>query len=688
MGKTLLFCLLIFTTAALSAKTEKKDSKDSEAKIYKSEEIVVTVSKIKRKLAKSPVKIEVITAKQIEKKGASNIIEVLESTLGVRIDNQCSICNTTAVKLSGVPGRYTLLLIDGFPIHSSLGQTYGWLNIAAADIEQIEIMKGSQSVLYGTDAIGGIVNVVTKKPHRKPHMTVSAEVGNYGYNQVTGSASYREGDLGISLVTTHSMHDSIDRDNDGLSEYTGYVRKTFGGNITYKFSKSIKNFTRFAIAQEQRQGGGMGDFMPVLNDVRRDFSESILTNRIELGNRTTFKLNNKHKVNLLFSYNYHKQDSDYEGEVYVGKQHLYTGEVHGIHKFNKNVTLIEGVSFKQEHLNENLAISEYDYTTFGIFAQGDFDITKSLNTTAGVRYDHHNEFGSVFTPSLAIRFSPSKMVTLRINGGTGFRAPTTFYEYAHGVRPEGYTLVNNADEAEKSYNGNFDLTLSLPKFQFVIGSAFTRIEDAITVDVASEADGAIKEGDVIIHNVNENLDIFSIEASLTYKPINDIIATVGYGYYNYTDDAGALVSAPPVHQITWDLNYQIAALNKVNININGSLFSPMDLTKVYGEAYNASSETDTVEEWLDPSNADTTSLKLDKSPWYFTLNAKIIIPVYKDMAKLHFGINNILDYHQSDEESPLMFPREADGSAGDADVVYVWGPMKGRFFYSGLTIKL
>ena len=95
----------------------------------------------------------------IERTGATTLIEVLTHKTGVRIDNQCAICNTTAIKLSGFPGRYTLMLIDGFPVFSSLGQTYGLMNIEAAQIERIEIVKGASSILYGTATPADVVYI-------------------------------------------------------------------------------------------------------------------------------------------------------------------------------------------------------------------------------------------------------------------------------------------------------------------------------------------------------------------------------------------------------------------------------------------------------------------------------------------------------------------------------------------------
>lgn len=141
--------------------------KGSEGTQEGEDSIVVTATKVKTKLKDVPVKTEVVGKKKITQKGAANLLDALDNEPGVVIDNACSICGSSSIKLSGLPGRYTLYLMDGLPLYSSLGATYGLAGIPAAMIERVEIVKGASSVLYGTDAIGGVVNIITKKPNRQ-----------------------------------------------------------------------------------------------------------------------------------------------------------------------------------------------------------------------------------------------------------------------------------------------------------------------------------------------------------------------------------------------------------------------------------------------------------------------------------------------------------------------------------------
>ena len=164
-----------------------------------------------------------------------------------------------------------------------------------------------------------------------------------------------------------------------------------------------------------------------------------------------------------------------------------------------------------------------------------------------------------------------------------------------------------------------------------------------------------------------------------------LLASVGYGWYLYTDRGGALVTAPPVHQFTLGIQ-----LNFKRIGLKGSVFAevfgPMDLEKVYGPGYNAQPGTD-LEGWLDTANADLSSPKRTHSPWYGVVNLRLEQRIYKGLSAF-FGIDNVFDYHQVKIESPLYYPADADGNPTNADVTYIWGPLRGRFIYGGLRLEL
>ncbi|MBT3218031.1 MAG: TonB-dependent receptor, partial [Proteobacteria bacterium] len=620
---------------------------------FRGEDQVVTGTRIPRRISDAPVLTEVIDADRIEAKGAVCLVDALTYEPGVRIDNMCSICNTTGIKLSGMPAAYTMLLVDGVPTYSSLGQTYGWLMLSAADIERIEIIRGANSILYGTDAMGGVVNVITKAPTERASAQLNLEAGAFGYHYLTGNAGVRRGPWSLSLTSSHTAHGSIDRDGDEVSEFAGYKRGNLSAAVRYD-RQAVDVLTRVSATQEARQGGGMGSIIEVLDDAdRRGFSETILTQRLEASSVIDVHVNDDLDLETTLSVVHHHQDSDYEQEVYVGKQFMVFGQEAAVAKLHQRYSIVGGIAYRGEFLEENLALSDYKYHLAGVFVQGDWLPDPRVELLHGIRYDFHNVFGHIVTPRVSLRGNPVPELTLRLTSGTGFRAPTTFYEYAHGVRPEGYKLVMSADNPETSINTNLSAQLDLGrKFRATVEGGYNRVKNPITVE-------ATADGNVEVFNADGVLTIVSTEVQLQSSPVEPLFLTAGYGHYIYDDPAGAVVSAPPADVIDFsvDVSLDFGLLVAVATTITG----PMDLRSVYGLAYNGHDKMK-ITDWLDVANADLNSAKLEMSPWQATLDARVQ-QEFKGGISLYVGAKNLLDYHQSDVEGPLMFPDE-DGAAG------------------------
>lgn len=665
-------------TEALAEEATEDD--EAEAISGEAGEVVITGTKTPKLVKETPVKTEVITRKDIERSGATNLTEALEHKTGVRVDNQCSVCNTSSIKLSGLPGRYTLLLIDGFPVFSSLGQTYGLMNIEAAQIEQIEIVKGASSVLYGTDAIGGVVNIITRKPGKYNFGTLSAQYGSYDSHRISGAASVSRGDLSALITMSHSSHDRVDRNGNDISEYAGYARSVGSATVRWKASSKTDVLLRLSTAHEARQGGGMGAFIEVLDDTdnRRSFAESILSDRVETGLKLEQRFTPGTTGNLMLAYTYHHQDSDYEGEVYNARQHIAVAQAELHARPFSNLELVMGLPYRMEYLDENLAKDDYDYHVLGVFGQADWHIVPNLEAVAGVRYDYHNVFGSVFTPRLALKWAATPDLAIRTGFGTGFRTPTTFYEYAHGVRPEGYELKNNADKPESSMSANLSVTWDLGNWlEATAEGAWTRVKDPISVGVS-------EGGDVEVFNVDGTLKVLSGELALTSRPLRWLAVNSGYGYYRYWDEGSALTSAPPSHQINASVDIDVSSIG-FKATVGADVYAPMNLSSVYGDGFNVQADKDNLAGWLDEANADLDNPKRDESPWWFVVNVRLQQRLAQGIY-VYAGVDNLLDFNQADEEDPLFFPADENGLPTPADVVYIWGPLRGRYVYGGLKV--
>ncbi|MEM1009156.1 MAG: TonB-dependent receptor, partial [Myxococcota bacterium] len=448
------------TVAQAKGKSTKSKIRQSPGKASKKsgiddvDPVVVTGTRTRRRISDTPVKTEVVTASQIESKGARNLVEALAFEPGVRLDNQCSVCNTTGLRLSGLPGRYLLVMVDGLPVYSSLGLTYGLLQIDTMDIKQIEIVKGANSVLYGTDAISGVVNIITRIPKKGGEGSVGFEYGSFNALRFSGYVGFRKDRFSLGITASYTSQDRVDRDGDGVSEFTGFDRFNASMVARYRFSSRTHLLLRASFLQDNRIGGAVrGSIIEILSDFnpdadpnaggqfgRRGLSETILTRRFGGGLR--FEHRASQFVTLITSLTglSHVQDSDYEGDVYVGHQTMLFAQ-QAVHINILNRALLQvGATYRYEGLVENRALSEYQYHMPGVYAQIEWLALRWLELVGGFRYDYHNTFGHIPTPRIALKIAPLKGLTFRGVWGTGFRAPTTFYEYAHGARPQGYQL--------------------------------------------------------------------------------------------------------------------------------------------------------------------------------------------------------------------------------------------------------
>lgn len=670
--------------------------------------VVVTGTRTRRRVSDTPVKTEVVSARRIQAKGARNLVEALAFEPGVRLDNQCSVCNTTGLRLSGLPGRYLLVMVDGLPVYSSLGLTYGLLQIDTMDIKQIEIVKGANSVLYGTDAISGVVNIITRVPKEGGEGSLGFEYGAFGSLRLAGNAGFTKGPFSLGATASYTTHNAVDRDGDGVSEFAGFNRFNASMVARYRFSSKTNLLLRGSFLQENRQGGAAsGSILEILSDFnpnadptagqafgRRGLSETIFTTRYGGGLRLEHKAGKWVKLVTSVTALNHKQDSDYEGDVYVGDQTmLFAHQSVQINILNRAL-LQTGVTYRYEGLVENRALSEYQYHMPGVYAQVEWLALSWLELVGGFRYDYHNTFGHVPTPRIAFKIAPVKSLTFRGVWGTGFRAPSTFYEYAHGARPQGYKLVNDAKSPERSMSANVSATYTPGRWlSLTLEGAWNRITDPITFEVSEQAQGELREGDVRVFNSEGELMVFSFEAQVQSNPLPWLQLSAGYGFYEYINQ-DVLVSAAPRHHITFGFDVQIPKVN-TRISLTGEVFLPMNLTSVYGEGFNIQGKP-TLERWLNPANADTNSPKLAMSPTYGLINIRIeqdlasLLRFAKIKApanvSLYFGIDNLLDFHQNDIEGPIFFPKGSDGKPGPADIVYIWGPMRGRFIYAGIKV--
>ncbi len=385
------------------------------------DEVIITGTLKAVSRLESPVPVEVYSTTFLKKNPTPNIFEALNNVNGVRPQLNCNVCNTGDIHINGLEGPYTLVMIDGMPIVSGLSTVYGLSGIPNSLIEQIEIVKGPASSLYGSEAVGGLINVITKLPENAPLFFGDGFVTSWGEVNLDAGAKFNLGST-VSILTGvnyFNYSNPIDNNNDNFTDVTLQDRIS----IFQKWDVKRKNNRQFSFAgryfYEDRWGGEM-QWNKSFRGGNEVYGESIYTSRYELfGN---YQLPVSEKIDFQFSYSDHDQNSVYGDTPYLAKQRIGFGQFIWDKKIRSHDFLV-GTALRYNYYNDNTTATDQadEVTIPSFFVQDEIGISSKQSVLLGLRYDYDSRHGNIFTPRIAYRFKPTEDDIIRLNAGTGFR---------------------------------------------------------------------------------------------------------------------------------------------------------------------------------------------------------------------------------------------------------------------------
>jgi outer membrane receptor for ferrienterochelin and colicins len=361
-------------------------------------------------------------------------------------------------------GPYTMILIDGMPIVSSLSTVYGLAGIPNSMVKRVEVVKGPASTLYGSEAVGGLINIITKDPLTadKLKTDISAtSIGEYNFDVNTKFTSGNSvSTLGINYFNYQNRRD-INKDN--------FTDVTLQNRISVfnKWTFNRKNNRIFTLAgryiYESRWGGEL-QWNKNFRGSDSIYGESIYTNRVELiGNYELAK-----DLFVDYSYNYHHQDS-YYGEVkYNAYQHVAFGQV----RYNKKIKqhdILFGLPLRYTWYDDNSPATakvngqNLPYKTYlpGVFVQDEWKLHEKLTTLLGLRYDYNNNHGSIVTPRVSFKYAPNHSNTVRLSAGNGYRVVNLFTEDHAALTGAREVVITEELRPEQSWNANLELCVAI-----------------------------------------------------------------------------------------------------------------------------------------------------------------------------------------------------------------------------------
>ena len=648
------------------------------------QEVIITGTLKAVSRLESPVPVEVYSTTFLKKNPTPSVFEALNNVNGVRPQLNCNVCNTGDIHINGLEGPYTLVMIDGMPIVSGLSTVYGLSGIPNSLIEQIEIVKGPASSLYGSEALGGLINIITKLPENAPLFFAESFGTSWGEINFDLGVKANVGKNATVLVgANYFKYDQlIDNNNDNFTDLTNQDRIS----LFQKWNFKRRNKRNFSLAgryfYEDRWGGEL-QWNKSFRGGDEVYGESIYTSRFEIfGN---YQLPLSEKIDFQFSYSDHDQNSVYGNTPYLAQQRIGFGQFIWDKKI-KSHDLLLGAAIRYNYYNDNTTATILaDETAIpSLFVQDEIGFNNKQSLLLGMRYDYNSRHGNIFTPRIAYRFKPTDDDIIRLNAGTGFRVVNLFTEEHAALTGAREVIIKDELNPEESYN----ITLNYLKKLYLKNGMYFTIDTSAWYTYFTNA--IIPDYDTNPNQIiYDNLDGFSQSSGLSFNIDavfgSGIRASIGAIYQDVSKTENG-IKTPQIltekYSGVWSFSYKHYGTNLI-FDYTGSLYGPMRLP-LLGE--------------LDPRS--------EYSPVWSIQNIQITYDGL-DRFEMYGGIKNLLDWTPN-KGNPFIIARsddpfdqnvvfDTDGNAISTldnpyaltfDPSYVYGPNQGIRLFFGIRYAL
>jgi len=648
------------------------------------DEVVVTGTLKAVSRLETPVPVEVYTAAFLKKNPTSNIFEALQNVNGVRPQLNCNICNTGDIHINGLEGPYTMVTIDGMPIVSGLSTVYGLSGIPNSLIDRIEIVKGPASSLYGSEAVGGLINVITKSAETAPLFYADVFSTSWLENNVDIGAKYRIGKKVNSLlgVNYFNYDNPIDNNQDNFTDVTLQERISVFNKLTID-RKSKKEFSLAGRFFYEDRWGGELQWNKSYRGGDEVYGESIYTKRYEALGK--YQLPISENIFASFSYTNHNQNSAYGHVFFLAKQEIAYGQITWDKKINNHDFLL-GTAYRYQYYNDNTVatITAEKTKISSLFIQDEVKLTEKHSVLLGARYDYNSIHGSIFTPRIAFKWKPTKNDILRLNAGTGFRVVNLFTEEHAALTGSREVIITEHLNPEKSYNINLNY---LKKFELANGTHsiiefstwYTYFKNQILPDYDTNPN------QIIYSNLNGYSKTYGITGNLELIFPFGLKTMVGFTALESKNKRDGIISTPILTEkfsATWGITYDIPKWF-LSIDYTGNLYGPMRLP-LLGD--------------LDP--------RKEHSPFWSIQNIQFTYKKFNPF-EIFGGIKNLLNWTPN-KNNPFLIARandpfdkevvfDANGNATATpnnpyaltfDPSYVYGPNQGIRGFIGVRYRI
>ena len=647
--------------------------------------VVVSANRSETTRMMAPTLVNVVEMATYDKVNATSLSQGLVFQPGVRVENNCQNCSYQQVRINGLDGPYTQILIDSRPIFSALAGVYGIEQLPANMVDRVEVMRGGGSALFGSSAIAGTINIITKEPVRNSASishTTSSINGTSAFDHNTSlnaSIVTEDNKMGLAVFGQNRQKDGYDHDGDGFTELTEMSGQTLGMRGYVKTGLYSKITAEYHHLQEYRRGGDNLHLPPHEVMIAEQVRHSINTGSLKYD---WFSPDERHRFNVFASLQHINRESYYGagmdpnayGETMdltwvAGGQYVYKFE----NCLFMPADLTAGLEYNQDHLQDNMW--GYDRLTDQVVRIGSAYLQNEWKNARwsfllGGRLDKHNLMdGVIFSPRANLRFNPTEKINLRASYSYGFRAPQAFDEDLHIDNVGGIvSMIRLADdlkvEKSQSVSVSADMYAQWGDWQgnLLVEGFYTDLSDVFALTEIGVEDGVL-----IKERRNESgARVFggNLEGKLAYRSIWQIQAGMTLQKSDYkeahawAEDVEAVTTMFRTPNLYGYFVTSYNPLKQLMLSLSGTYTGRMLVEHHAG--------------WIDANRTEKTPDFFDmnfKAAYDFRLHGNIKL-------QLNAGVQNIFNAFQRDfDQGP------------DRDSGYIYGPSASRCFYLGVKLS-
>lgn len=656
----------------------------------KTSNVVVTATRNEKIYEDIPIKVSTMSESDFNITSSNNLRESLQYQPGVRTEVNCQNCGFSQVRINGLEGKYSQILIDGRAIFSSLNGVYGLDQIPTNMIDRVEIIRGGGSSLYGGNAIAGVINIITKEPCFNffnislNNMLVN---GSYPENNLTlnGTIMSESQKMGISIFGMMNRRHEYDANGDGFTEIGRMNVKTFGSKLFWNFSSQSKFTAEFNAIQHDIRGGNLLDLPPHETDITESAEHNTFMTQINYEH--FFKHGDK--INAYISAQQTKRSSYYGANQDINAYGNTDNETFSVGaNYTKTImnlvgdhAFILGYETNYDEMKDfapaySRTIDQTAYSN-GFYFQDDWFINQNFNLLFGARIDKHNLIDNfIINPRTSLLYKPLEKLSLRSTFSTGYRAPQAFDEDLHitQVGGEGFLILvgdNLQPEYSQSLSGSIDYSINLLNVPIAVSLEYfyTRLNDVFTM-----IDRGIDENEnrLLVRENGESATVKGFTFEIQTSKISRYSVKMGLTYQS------SLYSEP--------VEWSIGDVEKgISPQFSNQIFRTPDLYGYFTASYNLSSKFSfdfsgyyTGKMFIPHYAGYIDNDVIKETDTFIDMNLKLNYEFgFEPNIQLSIGVQNLLNSYQNDFDFGV-----------NRDAGYIYGPFRPMTISSEVKITI